>query len=49
MIEIPIPGGDPTKVDPNVASFAWNASRMSGRSDLAPTNDTDFALALCWL
>ena len=23
------PGGDPTKVDPNVMTFAWNASQMS--------------------
>ena len=37
------PGGDPTKVNPNVATFAWNASRMSDRTDLTPTNVTDFA------
>ena len=40
----PLPGGDPTKVNPNVATFAWNASRMSDLTDLAPTNDNVFAL-----
>ena len=43
------PDGDPIKVDLNVATFAWNASRMSDLTDLAPTNGTDLALALCWL
>ena len=43
------PGGDPTKVDPNVATFAWNANRMSDRANVPPTYGTGFALALCWL
>ena len=44
-----LPGGDPTKVDPNVATFAWNASQMSDRANVPPTYGTGFALALCWL
>ena len=43
------PGGDPTEVDPNVTTFAWNASRMSDLINLAPTNDTDVVLTLFWL
>ena len=31
-------GGDPIKIDPSVATFAWNASRMSEHADLAPIN-----------
>ena len=42
-----VPGGDTTKVDPNVATFARNASRMSDLTDMAPTKGTDFALTLC--
>ena len=42
-------GGDPTKVDPNVTTFAWNASRMSDRANVPPTYGTGFSLALCWL
>ena len=42
-------GGDPTKVDPNVATFAWNASRMSDRANVPPTYGIGFVLALCWL
>ena len=41
-----IPGGDPTKVDPNVATFARNAHRMSDRANVPPTYGTGFALAL---
>ena len=44
-----VPGSDPTKVDPNVATFAWNASRMSDHANVPPTYGTGFALALCWL
>ena len=43
------PGGDPIKVGPNVATFAWNASQMSDLANMAPTNGTDFALTLYWL
>ena len=47
---IRVPGGDPTKVDPNhVATFAWNASRMSDPANVPPTYGTGFVLALCWL
>ena len=38
-------GRDPTEVDPNVATFVWNASLLSDLTDLASTNGTD----LCWL
>ena len=41
------PGGDPTEVDPNVTTFAWNASRMSDHANVPPTYGTGFALALC--
>ena len=43
------PGGEPTKIDPNVSTFAWNASRMSGCANVPPTYGIDFAPALCWL
>ena len=46
----PSPGGDPTEVDPNVATFAWNASRMSDLTDMAPINGIDdIVLTLRWL
>ena len=41
-----ISGGDPTEVDPNVATFARNASQMSDRANVPPTYGTGFALAL---
>ena len=34
--EMLVPVGDSIKVDPNVATFAWNASRMSHLTDLVP-------------
>ena len=43
------PGWDPTKVDTNITTFAWNASQMSDHSNVPPSYCTDFALALCWL
>ena len=42
------PGGDPTKIHPNVATYAWNTSRKSDLTDLAPINGTSVSLTLCW-
>ena len=39
-------GGDPTNVDPNAATFAWNASWMSVRANVPPTYGTGFVLTL---
>ena len=42
-------GGDPINVDPSVATFDWNTSRMSDRAAYDPISDTDFSLTFCWL